>query len=730
MFPGISIIVLTCFGLCLTFRLAGQRLRDAVVRSWVVLGLFVFVSTEALSLGQWFKPGAITSVWALLLLGLAGWLLRQRRRAAALLAGDRSAVAGHLRALYGSQRFVVLAVAAVLVLTLVHALLAPSFDLDSLSYHLPRATHWLANGSIRFYETAIARQNFQAPLYSFCLAHVMALTQSDLLLNLIQWVAFGVSAAVMSLIAGEMRISRRGQWLVAVLTLCIPQAVSQTIVCVNDLFAATAVMAFVLYLMRLLRSERIEWPLAALAAGALGVAFLAKYTALIHIAGFAVPIAVAALFRIWRRGALRQALKMAGVLMLVVVAGSALLAPQVVRNMRYYGDPLSGEPPDMLTNVNLTPKKLAVNYLRHLSMHTALPLYALNRPVERAVRRFAGDLIEDPDITYQNSLCFTDYRIFTPLGKFSANASNPLQFLFFALLLAALVVTRLKGGGAVLEYSVVPVLCGALLYGAVFKWQPWCVRLQIPYFMLMAPGIVLWLETRRGVLRAAPVLAYLSMGYALLHIALFSDWYMPGFLYGRPSAASGLSERTALAPKILYLHHRGWPADEIRQMRSSVPEVLAGGYSLFWTDRRRLYLGNLYHEESYYRYADSVQAMAYLQAQAGRQGRASNIGVLLSSDHGNMKPDRGFTGERPFAWEFLLWMMAENVTGQKPLKFEHFAEGEPQVLAASYFGDQEALILSDYSRESVLEKLKETRSVERVYSNSTFSVYSVGRSGF
>ena len=339
MFPGISIIGLSSFAVYLKLRLSGQGVRDSIVSCWLALALFVFVSTELLSLFHWFKPPMIMCVWCLFLGRLAVVLLPQRKKAVAILNQDVGDLLDGFKYLCANNRLSFFGVAVILLLTFIHALVAPSFDVDSLSYHLPRATHWLVNGSVEFYETAIARQNFQAPLYSFVLAHLMALTKSDLFLNLVQWFAFVVNAVVLSLIAKELKVSQRGQWLVVVLSFCIPQALSQTIVCVNDLLASTAVMAFVLYLIRFLRNDDVVLKVAFQVAFAMGVAFLTKYSSLVHVAGLAVPLSIIGLVKIWRRFTFFQMLKFASALICIVVVGTFFLLPQVTRNMKYYGDP-------------------------------------------------------------------------------------------------------------------------------------------------------------------------------------------------------------------------------------------------------------------------------------------------------------------------------------------------------------------------------------------------------
>ncbi|MFO7936189.1 MAG: hypothetical protein R6V06_01110 [Kiritimatiellia bacterium] len=610
-----------------------------------------------------------------------------------------------------------------LFLTFLHAFLAPSFEPDSLSYHLPRSVHWLVNGSVEFYETAIARQNFQAPLYSMSLAHLIGLTGSDQFFNMIQWFSLPVCAVAVSLIAAELGAGRNRQCFAAIMVLGIPQALSQVIVCVNDLYAATAVMIFLLYLIRLLRRKGGVPLTAFLCAVALGISFVAKYTSLIHVAGFAVPISVAGLIRTWYKHTFRDMFKLAVLLGCIAVAGTLFLTPQVVRNLREYKDPFSGEPPNMMTNTNLTSEKVAVNCLKHLSMHVAFPLYRLNRPLENAVRDFAGDLIEDEDISYKNRWCFTDYRIFTPLGKFSSNASNPVQFLLFCIV----VMSALAGGGkkSFFIYSLVPVLCGGILYCTVFKWQPWCARLQLPFFFLMIIGTVLWLAERKHNKALEKVVSFCCLGYALLHVILLPDWYMPAFLYGQLPKASGLDPAATLAQKIRYLNCKGWPSDEIRQMHKSVPPVLKYGYSIFFTDRDRLYIGNLYHDYMHELYSNIQDVSSFLKNRGSDFGSEAVVGLLISSDHGNITSEVTDEYQPPFSREFLLWRAMDNISGQGTPVFKHFAGSTPLKRFNECFPSGKGLILSDGSRESLLKDLKRYSNINCVFSNSRFEIYYV-----
>ena len=719
---GLIILFFVSFASYAVLRGYGQSIRDAIVSSWLLLAGFVFVSTELLSLLHWFTLTAITYSWCMLLVILSAGLFPMKKVFVSTLRRDFGWLKSNIKGAYCDNRFAFSTVALVLFLTFLHALLAPTSEPDSLSYHLPRATHWFANGSIGFYETAVARQNFQAPLYSFIAAHVMALTRSDLFFNMIQWIAWCVNALVVSLVAKECGVSKKHQLSAGMLALLLPQAISQVIVAINDLYATAAVMAFVLYLVRILNVRKVERQTVVLCALALGVALTAKYTSLVHAAGFAVPMCIWGLFRILRKESLKKALQVGVVLVIVVIGGFSLLLPQVTRNLRTYKDPFSGEPKNMLTNVNMTPKKLVVNFAKNASVHVATPLYFLNRQVERVVRNFAGDLIEDPDICYQNRWYFTDYRIFTPLGKSHLTASNPLHFIFFCFMVFVLVLHRFKNCGMILWGSVIPVAFGALLYAFVFKWQPACARLQMPYFMLMCVGLAQWLD----LCKSKPVVEkgtfVVFSGYAVIHVFLWQTWFTPAFLYGKLPVEIYGKDHATLEQKIRFLTEHRWDKEIIDSMRKDIPPELSNGYSVFFTNRNRQYFGNSYHE-SPYDYMSVKKVVGYIETVVATRDYSLSIALLVSSDHGNIPCDSDNLDTHAFAYEFLFWKMIDSIDAHKQLRFQHLGVIPPVESAYNCFADKSGLILSDRTRESVLEALKDHYQINSLYTNRLFTVY-------
>jgi hypothetical protein len=173
------------------------QLADVALAVWLGAYAFVFLVSEALSASGVFKPGWIRTIWLIVAFGGGGGAWHTRKK-----------WYGVVVALWRTARlprtFVGWCIFVAGTLTLICALLAPTSAQDALVYHFPRALHWLVNGSTDFYETAIARQNFQAQGFSLCVAHLLAVCGNDRLVNLLQWCAWWLFAGVSGLAAAEL----------------------------------------------------------------------------------------------------------------------------------------------------------------------------------------------------------------------------------------------------------------------------------------------------------------------------------------------------------------------------------------------------------------------------------------------------------------------------------------------------------------------------------------------
>jgi hypothetical protein len=121
--------------------------------------------------------------------------------------------------------------------TLLIALASPPGTWDSQSYHLPRIEHWIQNGSLAFYRTAIDRQLTMPSLAELLILQLRLLSGGDRLDNLVQWLAGAGSVYLVGRIALALGGSRRGVAFARVVATTLPIGILESSSTQNDLVA-------------------------------------------------------------------------------------------------------------------------------------------------------------------------------------------------------------------------------------------------------------------------------------------------------------------------------------------------------------------------------------------------------------------------------------------------------------------------------------------------------------
>jgi 4-amino-4-deoxy-L-arabinose transferase-like glycosyltransferase len=155
---------------------------------------------------------------------------------------------------------------------------------------MSRVAHWISNNNVSFYPTAIIRQLYQMPLAEFAILHVQVLTGGDLYANLIQWISFFSIICFGFLLASELELNRRQQFLSAVITATLPMAILQASSTQNDLVVSSFLMSFALFMLRL--RDKLSAESLLLAAISLGLALLTKGTAYIYASAVGMSLSV------------------------------------------------------------------------------------------------------------------------------------------------------------------------------------------------------------------------------------------------------------------------------------------------------------------------------------------------------------------------------------------------------------------------------------------------------
>jgi len=463
------VLPLVLFELWLLLLLRRKDWRRSLVEAVVAWAVLLLAVSEALSAVRAFAQVPLFLTWTAVALALL-WPIRRafpQLRALASRPETRSwsldVASSALILCFG--------------ITLVIALVAPPNTTDSLTYHLGRVAEWLDNRSIAHFATHVERQVALGPFAEIVIANLQALSGGDRFANLVQWGAFVLSATTASMLVQELGGDVRAQKLAAVLVATIPMAILQATSTQNDLVCAFFVATAALYCISL----KGDFGSGAVMGAAGGLALLTKGTAPVFLA----PFSIWALFRLADLRRPRRALAIVG------LAGAMVLAintAQWVRNQKVFGNPLG--PRWIARMVGNDVHGIGPTYsnlIRNGVSHIGLLDVRMRAPVLAAVaglHKVVGLDMNDPRTTLAGKFSTAD------LSRHEDSAPNTAPILLF---LGATVVIAWRGTRRQRWFWLV-VSSGFVLYGAMFKWQPWGSRLHTPFFILAAVPTALALQ--------------------------------------------------------------------------------------------------------------------------------------------------------------------------------------------------------------------------------------------
>ncbi|HTD52753.1 MAG TPA: glycosyltransferase family 39 protein [Thermoanaerobaculia bacterium] len=490
----------TCFGR-----------REALLAAAVGVGLFATAVAELSSLARLFDPPVIIGAWLLLTVVLAASVWKKRGSTMPREASSLPRPSSQEVALLSGLALLLVAVA------LTAGAAAPN-AWDSMTYHLPRITHWIQNASVSHYPTHVLRQLTLGPGAELLAAQIELLSGSDRGINFLQTFAWLGAAIAASLLAKDLGASRLGQGVAAVFAATLPMAILQASSTQNDLVVSFWLLVFAHFALRAWAGEMdlSGW---LLAGGSLGLAVLTKATALTVAFPFGLVLAAAAV-----RGRARglRGLAAAALLALAVNAG------YMTRNLSLFGSPLGGE--HGTVNAAFSPGLVLSNVARNLSLQLLTPFPSWNARVEAAVvalHRAIGLSANDPRSTWRGAQFHVPARLEgaqladadeSVYAAFLDNAAgNPLHLLLGATCVGVLAVRRSFPESRRLWGFLALVAAGFLLFSLVLKWQPWGARLELPFLLLAAPLAGVVLGKWRGGIAVAALLLLCAAPWALVN---------------------------------------------------------------------------------------------------------------------------------------------------------------------------------------------------------------------
>jgi hypothetical protein len=471
LFPGIAYHLFF-----LILRTKGFEWRRACLTAAVFCGLCVVTITEVLSLPRLISRGPVAALWFAVCL-LAFLYLRNVKRASCEQSLDQSSSPHPLDR--SSKGLLIVAAVIVLLVGLVALVSAPNVW-DAMEYHLPRASMWMSNHSVRFYATPDYAQLIFGPWAEFAMMHTELLWGSDRFVNMVEFLSFLFSAVGVSLIAKLLGASRRGQVLAAVACITIPEGILEASGPMNTYVVAFWIMATVLFLM--LWNQDPSWLNTVCVGLSAGLAIFTKGSSYIIL-----PFLVLAC---WWMGSPATRLRFLKRSIVFVVLILAINGSHYFRTYQLTGSPLGFPLPSKYPRLQVVVEHVSVRgtlagMLRNAAIHVVTPSERVNTTIDGAFHSAIWKLGVDPNESGQ--IYLDDPFHSNHFSLHEIHAGNPLHFLLIVIAIGLAIWNWRELVKEVAFCYGVGLLLSLTFFSALLRWTEWSSRYQLPFFVVGAP---------------------------------------------------------------------------------------------------------------------------------------------------------------------------------------------------------------------------------------------------
>ncbi len=457
--------------LCFMVLLKRDRLRESFLDSAVALGVFVVISTEALSLLLMLDYAQIVVCWFLCLLALVVWKYHHRCNT------DCPKLAIPETTMF--QKIMLTLMLCVVTITGITAVVAAPNNFDSLTYHLPRMMHWIQNRSVEHYPTHIDRQLWMAPFAEYVIMHLQILSGGDRFANCVQWFSMIGSGVAASLIVRELHGSRNSQIVAAALSVSIPMGLLQSTSTQNDYVVSFWLVCFTYYVVK--AKEHPGLRNALYLSLSLALAIFTKGTAYL----VAVPFMLLYLWFMLSSG-LKTALTN---ILIIALAVLVINGSHYARNIKLYENPISPASGNGLTCKRVDPSSVISGVTKNIAIQLTTGAQVTNNALFAATKKIHNAIRVDV-----NDSDLTEGRGFFMLPKtvlYSEDfAPNPLHMAVMLLSAALLIVRRGKYSRETILLATATI-SSFIILSAGIKWNLFISRIFLSVFVISAPCIAL-----------------------------------------------------------------------------------------------------------------------------------------------------------------------------------------------------------------------------------------------
>lgn len=394
----------------------------------------------------------------------------------------------------GAAVLLILAIGAV-------ALLTPTTNVDSLTYHMARVLVWIQQHSVAPFATTNPRQIEFGPWSSYAITVLYLLYGGDRFANLVQWFAMLSSVIAVTYLAqilfdgsigpkiltvAKSDTHRRIAALTALVLVTLPIGIAEAISTQNDYIVAYWSIVVYVFGLLLFYAPTNRWYMLGIGL-ALSLGMLTKSTAAIYCAPLLLVLGFWLLIR-HRRSVLPFTAAIVGLLLI-------LNLPQMTRNYQVFGSPLSSKFVNTITvNETFTASGTLSNVIRNLTLHTPSGFDLVTNYLDDwllFLHQATGRTINDKDITFQ----YTPFYVQALILQNDSTGSGFYQLLLVVSSIVVCLFSRKKHDIRMLFYLLL-IFASVLLFAGYLRWQPWHSRLHIAYFVALAPFVGVTIGSR------------------------------------------------------------------------------------------------------------------------------------------------------------------------------------------------------------------------------------------
>jgi hypothetical protein len=405
------------------------------------------------------------------------------------------------------SRILLVVVGVIVLLVAITALVSAPNVWDAMEYHLPRATMWMSNHSVRFYATPDYAQLIFGPWAEFAMMQTELLSGSDRFVNMVEFLSFFFSAIGVSLIAKHLGAGTRGQVLAAIACITIPEGILEASGPMNTYVVSFWIMATVLFL--LLWNEDSSWLNTICVGLSAGLAVFTKGSAYIVL-----PFLVLACWWMGSPASRIRFLKRNAVFIVLILA---INGPHYLRTYQLTGSPLGFPLPSKYPRLQVVVEHVGVRetlagMLRNASLHLVTPSERVNGGIDRVFHSAIWTLGVDPNDHGQVYL--DDPFHSNHFSLHEIHAGNPLQFLLIAAAIVVIIWKCWRRPKDPALWYAIGLLLSLTFFSAMLRWTQWSSRYQLPFFVVGAALVGVMLD-RYLPRKAATAIAALMILFAV-----------------------------------------------------------------------------------------------------------------------------------------------------------------------------------------------------------------------